>query len=143
MNFDDVRTFLSNVPYIHDGGCGVAALSMYRWLEKNGMIKPKIILWYDYPQRYYFNKKALKKSGKKFREKVIAPNHCGISYKEKIIDCKREGLEEIDEIRQITNEKGLLIIINKAITWNPDFRRTRIPEIGEKLGIDLSDVLIR
>jgi hypothetical protein len=32
--FEDVRKFLSQVPKIDDGGCGIAALSMYRWVEK-------------------------------------------------------------------------------------------------------------
>lgn len=35
QTFRDVREYLSNIPYIHQGGCGLSAYVMYKWLEKN------------------------------------------------------------------------------------------------------------
>ena len=33
-----VQKFLSNIPNINRGGCGISALALYRWLENNGNI---------------------------------------------------------------------------------------------------------
>ena len=30
----EVQEFLSDIPYINNGGCGIAMLAMYRWLKR-------------------------------------------------------------------------------------------------------------
>jgi phosphotransferase system glucose/maltose/N-acetylglucosamine-specific IIC component len=38
MTFKEVRDYLSGIPAISRGGCGVAALAMYLWLKKNNKL---------------------------------------------------------------------------------------------------------
>lgn len=139
-NFQDVYLFLSWIPSINLGGCGVAALSMYRWLEKNEGQRPPIILLYSSERRYNSNLKYLEK-GKKRNLQI--PNHCVIGY----------PFEDFNEIikkwsyefywNQITDEEGILKMLNNGKNWGHRFNRENIPKISERLGIDLSDVCLR
>lgn len=43
---NSVQNFLNNIPNINYGGCGISALAMYLYSEKNFGIKPKIFFIY-------------------------------------------------------------------------------------------------
>ena len=38
-HFAEVLRYLSSIEYINRGGCGVAALAIYRWLKKHDKLK--------------------------------------------------------------------------------------------------------
>ena len=55
-HFAEVLRYLSSIEYINRGGCGIAALAIHRWLEKNGMLKDtKIVFLYDYMTHMLYN----------------------------------------------------------------------------------------
>ena len=136
-NFEDVRKYLSGIPNIDSGGCGIAALSMYRWLEKNKREQPKFICCYVDLGDY--KKNLLYLGGD--NDKLTAPNHCGIEYKNNFLDnysvipvWKYKGGSHL------TNEQGMLDLINFGDWWSGKFERKNAKEISKRLEIDLSDV---
>lgn len=138
QTFEEVRNFLSNIPYINRGGCGVAALSMYRWLEKGKREIPKIVLLYPDYSTYKENKEGLRQENTKLK----APLHCAIKYRDKIIDSTEEIVENIYSFQQIVGKKEILKLINKG-KWNNEFNREEnIPLIERTLAVDLSDVCL-
>ncbi|MCK9568118.1 hypothetical protein M0R72_04160 [Candidatus Pacearchaeota archaeon] len=138
--FEEVRKYLSNIPNIHFGGCGISALSMYRWLKKNGREAPKIILLYNGKnyQAYENNKKTIRKEG---MSSLIASDHCAIQYKSKTLDVKQEIFIDYS-FQQKIEEQEMLTLLNNGICWNPEFSKQYVPRIGERLKIDLSDVCL-
>ena len=42
-NFGDVQEFLSEIPHINRGGCGIASLAMFLWLKKNKELRKRKI----------------------------------------------------------------------------------------------------
>ena len=83
-NFEDVRKYLSRIPNINCGGCGISALSMYRWLEKNENKKSNLVICYNNSEKY---EKTIENLGKD-NDKLFAPSHCGIKYKSLIFSCR-------------------------------------------------------
>jgi hypothetical protein len=128
-NFDDARKFLSQVPNLDYGGCGIAALSMYRWVVKNENEKPEIVLLY----------RPLRLEPGSFRK---GPSHCGIKYNGKIIDQDGEICLDLYSNWMKISEDGMLDLLNRLGSWNSDFKRRHVPKIGENLGIDLSDICL-
>lgn len=53
--FYDVVKFLSTIENINRGGCGISALAMYLWLEKNGLINYNDSIVYLYDDLYQYN----------------------------------------------------------------------------------------
>lgn len=139
-DFRDVCNFLNWIPGINHGGCGIAALSQYRWLKQNRREEPPIILFYSNEKRYLSNLKYLKK-GKKRHLKV--PNHCVIGYPFEDFNKILQRWSYEFSWNQITNEKGILNLLNEGENWGHHFDRKYIPEIGEKLNIDLSDICLK
>jgi hypothetical protein len=142
--FDEVREFLSRIPSIHGGGCGIAALAIYKWLEKNDELNHDfrfVICYdpdYDDDNRYLNNMKVLRtKEGK-----AMATSHIGIVNGGVPIDCwgpihlTRYGL-----IQFVQFEWFMTNMINNRGSWNPSFnRRDNIPYIEQILDIDLSEI---
>jgi hypothetical protein len=143
--FDEVRKFLSNIPNINFGGCGIAALSMCRWLVKNEGERPKIITLYESRDSYKLNKKYFRGNDQNNLSKPRAPAHCGIQYKRNFIDTENSlPFFPSSFYFDIFNQKKILILINKGAYWGPSFEREKaVPQIEERLGIDLSDVCLR
>jgi len=130
--FEDVRKFLSDIPNLDYGGCGISALSMYRWLKKNEKETSAIILLYR-PAH----------SGEDVSSYISGPAHCGIEYKGKIIDEDEEICLDLYSNWMKIREKGMLNLLNKN-NWNDRFEREKnIHQIEERLGINLSDVCLK
>ena len=140
-NLNEVREFLSGIPCINEGGCGIAALAMYRWLKKNhtseemSKIKFVYIEWDDdsvYEHNERFNDGYW----------LDAPTHCVLLYKGNYIDSN--GDVDFDKWGDYTfeiNDESVIVdsIINGC--WNSMFDREKwIPIIEKELGIDLSDI---
>ena len=45
---------LNNIKNINCGGCGIVALSMYRWLKKNKILPKDFKIFYLYPSTYNY-----------------------------------------------------------------------------------------
>jgi hypothetical protein len=139
-NFQDVFNFLNLVPGINCGGCGVAALSMYRWLEKNEGERPPILLFYHNKERYNLNLKYLEKGKKRYLQ---LPNHCVIGYPIEELDNIVSRWESEFKWNQTTDEYGMLKLLKYGKNWGIRFKRSYISEISKRLDIDLSDVCLK
>jgi len=137
-NFEGIRTYLSEIPNINHGGCGISALSMYRWLEKNKNERPNFILCYDSSEQY---KKTVENLGKD-NDKLFAPNHCVIKYQNRLLDCIQHFPIGLYAHHLTTNEKGMIELINFGDFWSREFERENARIISQRLRIDLSDVFI-
>jgi hypothetical protein len=129
-NFEEARKYLSLVPNIDFGGCGIAAISLYRWVKQNEGESPGIILLYS-----------------PFKGEVGScrkgPSHCGIEYKEKILDRSEVIPLDLYSNWMKISEGGMINLLNALDNWNETFDRKHVPVIGKHLGIDLSDVCIK
>ena len=55
------QAFLNDIPSINIGGCGISALSLYRWLKKENELKDvKFVYLYDDKNDYLNNKRVLR-----------------------------------------------------------------------------------
>lgn len=140
-SFAEVRRYLSNVPAINCGGCGVAALAMYKWLKKNDKLHDdfKFVACYSNGQSdvYENNMRVLRD-----REgKAIAVSHLAIYHGSKIIDCSSPVyLPEYQLLQFFEPEWFIVNMIKNKRTWNDWFDRRVIPDIEKDLDIDLSDI---
>jgi hypothetical protein len=140
--FEDVRKFLNSIEDINCGGCGVSALSMYRWLKKHNQLDDtKIVLMYDSceKQEYLNNKKVLRQ-----KDGVpIAPSHCCICQDGEFVDSTDKlKIAEYKWFQIINEEDFLRKVIVEGQYWNSMFDRKNIKIIEDKLEIDLSDIKI-
>ena len=141
----DVKEFLNDVDNINCGGCGVAALSMYRWMEKNNMLKGNESFtflyvcgegdfFYDNNEKYFQGKKP----------QIIAPAHVVLNIDGEYIDTTSRSMERFQyrypRKHENVTEEELLKSLNDP-HWNESFERDcEVPFIADGLGIDLSDV---
>jgi len=142
LDKNNVREYLNSIPYINRGGCGIAALAMYRWLEKQNVDTTKIkihILEMHFETTIDNNKKYLE-TNEGYPE---PPSHIGLKIGNKTIDTEDTVDMHRYQYHMVTDQIQLLItMINMVRKWNPMFDRERIPEIADRLGIDLSDINI-
>jgi hypothetical protein len=139
---DEVQQFLSNIPSINCGGCGISALAMYRWLKKHGKTTEQTAFYYlendaerhNNNKSYYSNKDIA----------LIAPCHVVLYHNDQTIDC--DGYKPISSYSYQLIEKSeefLIKMINNIHSWNYSFnRKNHVKHIAKTLGIDLSDILI-
>lgn len=153
MLFDEneMLKFLSQIPNIGDGGCGIAALSIARWEEKYlEIFDQKFVFYYfleesDYADylRFEMNSEILM-CGKKYE--ICCPGHVGILLNSdedftEFFDCKRDYAVPSHEVHVVERDV-LLALINKPDEWKADFdRKIQIPLIEKKLKISLNDVI--
>lgn len=137
-NLQNLRFFLDAIPNIHQGGCGIAALCMLRFLKEKGHKQAKAIFLYSKynDERYVFNNKSLTSQS----SLIVPMNHVGIVHKGHIIDCNRSI--EPNEFRHIhLVEDATLVNVLHCNNWNSDFdRETHLPIIIDKTGINLMDI---
>ena len=142
--FEEVRQYLASFSCISGGGCGVAALAMYKWLDKQGEIEDdfKFVLCYRVrdEETYINNVGVLRnKNGK-----AQACDHIGIYYDGKYIDCRRSlDLTDYGTIQFISYDDTWFMqnALNNVGTWNTMFdRKQHIPEIEEALDISLKEI---
>lgn len=133
-----VQKFLSKIPNINGGGCGVSALALYRWIKNNLEIEnTKFVFLYDNEDRYLNNAKILRNK----KGKAEAPTHCCLLYKGKFIDSDGERkVGKYNWLQIIDEEEFITKALDNIWDWNHSFDREYIDEIEEKLDIDLSDI---
>ena len=139
----DVRKFLSSIPRIDYGGCGIAALAMYRWLKKNNKLTPdvKIVFLFSCHSYLYDNNRRYAETKEGMPS---ACSHVGLRITpHQTIDS--EGYLKLCDYQyniETTDEDFLLLAINNTIDWNITFDRSNVKIIAKTLDVDMSDVEI-
>ena len=133
QNFNTVCKALQKIPSIHQGGCGISALTMCLFLHKRGTFPKVVLLYKDYNEhRYLTNENALNGDS----EECAIPAHVAILYRGRIVDCcgdvnlkKYSFIHfcDIDFLRRLINTDG----------WNPYFDRTVVLGIEKCLNIEV------
>ena len=143
---EEIRLYLSSIERINQGGCGVSALAMYKWLAKHDEIDSdfKFVFCYaSYDENTYINNVGVLKNK---TGKAIACDHIGIYYDGKHIDCRDElHLTNYGTIQFVSYDQTWFIqnAINNIGSWNPAFNRGRwVPRIEKELGISLKEIEI-
>lgn len=146
--FQEVREYLSNIPSIHFGGCGVSALAMGLWLENNGadMSNFKLVLLHSDYNIHKYQKNVSFIQGKS--NTAESCTHVIINWEGVDMDCSNEGKEvkfinSPFELRiNFENYKKFLSNALNYGFWNPSFNREAwIPRIEKKLGINIQEII--
>ncbi len=134
---EDIRKLLAAVPNIDLGGCGIAALIMYRWIEKNDPENiPTIVYLYPYTGLYRHNTRIMTLGG--IPEACF---HTCILYKGQYIDS--DEIIDVSAYKHNHHIKDIEFVeksINNVSDWNKLFDRKWVNLISYKLNIDLSDI---
>jgi hypothetical protein len=132
---------IADVPNINHGGCGIAALALYRWCLAN-KIQPDGFVMLD-DDGLAGNRKAIERGE---LDNLSVPNHI-VLYVDNWWYCDSSGTYEPDNLpweyvdTLHVSEEVLLHLVNHAWNWNDEFdREYGVPEIAETLKVDLSDV---
>jgi hypothetical protein len=138
-NFDDVLNFLNNIYAINNGGCGIAALAMYRWLKNNGQLSPDTNFIFLENDDSYYEKNMQYLKGE--AELPTSCYHVLINHDNNKYDSS--GIRCYDTYKYVyfVDVDFLVKSINNRDKWCYNFKRNKyIPYIEEILNIDLSDI---
>jgi hypothetical protein len=134
-----VENFISKIPYINAGGCGIAALAMYRWIENN---KPELLnkteilfIYRDDEEDYKTNCELLQTN----KTVLKVPSHVVIKVKKKLYNNMhwRTYQEHTVTLKHLINT----INNTKKCNWNTMFHRDpNTSIISKKLNVNLNDV---
>lgn len=140
----DVIDFLSDIPDINAGGCGIAALAIYRWMEKNAskmLENIEIVFLYNDDWQYDTNCTRIRCG----ECSLVVPAHVVlrdvISEYEYDAKCAWMGRKQ----EHTVDVQHLITTINIPVEngWSPWFKRKEnVEKIAKKLKISLSDVNI-
>jgi len=142
--FKKVREALDSIDNINYGGCGISALSMYRWLKDNNKLSGDesfTFLYAGWDYTFTENEAILNTNSNNCGNKLKAASHIMLFHKGKLYDSEGKTVQSkyINKHEKISVET-LLETINYS-HWNSSFdREESIPLIEEQLGIDLSDI---
>lgn len=149
MELNDVLDYLNSIKDINEGGCGISALAIYRWLkQKNDDSHLSIMYLYSKfnwnAETYYVNNEKRLRNGD---GRLCVPSHVVVLYNGKCYDSGGEVyIVSYRFIQNIPNDSYLVNTINnpEMNEWNDTFVKNNdiISEIEEKLGINLSDIKI-
>jgi hypothetical protein len=134
---------LNTIPYINSGGCGIAAISIIRWTEKNNMSKPVIVFLYEGSEEEEADKNmSLIQSG--HIKSAYTPSHIALLIDGEVIDSREFKDYNVLDVYGVCHSgvsaEELLELINSG-NWNDWFsRKNNIPLIERMLDIDLSDI---
>lgn len=141
-SFKKVRKFLSNVEYINSGGCGISALTMYRWLQQNNRLRgdEHFVYLYRIWDVDLFNNNSKALVNKKLKSDSC--HHVVLFHKGKYIDCKEEhNPSDYKYVHFNIDEKFLKKSLRNKNAWNSKFdRKTNIPFIEKNIKINLEDI---
>ena len=141
---EEVLEFLGTIPMINEGGCGIAAISFWRWMEKNCPKElPYISIVYMYHNEEYRrlrqNQAAILMQ--KYSELWIPP-HIGIFWDGSILESGGGEVQEYKLWHEVPVE-ALEQNLKMFWMWNGLFSRFQnIPTIEFALDISLSEFLI-
>lgn len=151
--FEQVRQYLSDIPYINRGGCGIAALAMARWLLKNnGQADIMFFMGYNNTKDFLNNTRSVYDNQMKNTPAPIpvAPSHAGVVIEmygddgAAVVDTDGKlNLLRFSYTHTFYNEDIIVQAVNNIRSWNPAFNRNNVKLIVRNLGIDLSDIDLR
>ncbi len=136
---NDVLLYLNRIPGINSGGCGVAALAIYRWLMAQGEKDLTIDFFYVSSDKH--DKEANSQLIQKGELELIAPSHVAVGRGHTLIDS--HGIDEIAErynFGHSVNEEIMVATLNNRDSWNTYFDRKHTKRIAKTLKINLSDI---
>lgn len=147
-----ITQYLNNIEAINSGGCGISALSIYRWLEKMEMHKDySFVFLYD---TWISNKILCMENLKRLDEGIKAlgvPCHIVLVHKPSGMWIDSNGvnvndwLDGIFPINHIVDNPQVIVhTLNSPYrnSWCPTFNRKHIRNIENILGISLKDIKI-
>lgn len=134
--FDEIREYLSNIPHISHGGCGVAALSMNRWRKSHGLKPLDYVFLYvaEMWEDGELEENNLRLQDRKISEAQV-PDHIGLLDGGLVIDCEGTVSSELFDTEFIVEEFVVIELLKFPEKWNPRFDRSLIKEIENSLGI--------
>lgn len=144
--FEDVQAAINQVPNINQGGCGIAALAMARWIKKNNpnWMTYLFVMGHDDVGAFKLNAEVLANTTKL---EPTSASHIGLivydheKNTQKIVDCNTIfNMLQYKYVNTFHSEKVLLKSINRVDHWNKDFDRINVASIANVLDIDLSDI---
>ena len=141
--FEDVRNYLDTIPAISQGGCGISAIAMFRWLVNHKFSKDDINFVMGYKDLNEFADNSIAFCGDE--DLPFACSHIGIliqyNDRDTIIDCNSRWFFSNYVQSQVVNENAMISSINQINQWNGCFNRKKyVPLIEKKLKINLRDI---
>jgi len=96
MEFRDVCRILSSTENIHEGGCGISAIIMYRWIKKHdrkyleGFSEKPFAIFFDDREEFSYNSE-ISKNG----DRIEDIPHVVLHHKEQhlFFDCRQKSHE--------------------------------------------------
>lgn len=137
QTFLQLRRYLQAIPYIDEGGCVIAALTMFRWLKQR-QTASQIVYFYDNRNSDSFqqNETYLKNDISVW---PASCNHAYVSVNGKLYDTNGR---QTDGRQHHTVTIALVVDSIKNITgWSNSFDRDFIPYIMKDTGVDLTDII--
>jgi len=132
---------LNQIDCINSGGCGIAAIAIYKFLEKNNLLNKKTQILYTY--NLWHNSIYKNNLKNKANNKVLdAPTHVVIKYRKKYIDSNGIKIKLYPKklYHEVTLE-DLIKCIKNPFKWNMEFDRTiEIPKIEKIFNISLKEI---
>ncbi len=130
----ETREFLLKIPYINNGGCGIAALSMF--LASQNENTQVIYMYRNYSESSYKNNKRVLETGEGNAE---AAEHVALLLENGvIIDCEKEV--DINDYQYSNTTTDINFIINSIEngSWNPFFDRNKyLPKIEKFINFQI------
>jgi len=140
---ETVQNILDSIDCINYGGCGISALAMFRWLQKNDKLSGDESFTYLYTGWDYTfgeNECILKENSK---NKLKAASHIMLFHNGNLIDSEGSVVQEKYVSRHERISVDTLLDTINFSHWNSMFdREDSIPIIERRLEIELSDVII-
>lgn len=144
--FAELREYLNDIPHINFGGCGISALTMYRWMKIN---KPhvtdiSVVYAYDCDNDVHANDEAIENNSP---ESMQACSHAYLRVNKILFDsCKAYPIEIVPSRFRLDfkyfDDKYLTGSLNNVTSWNWKFDRQFVRQIMEETCVDLSDIKI-
>jgi hypothetical protein len=139
-DFNDVLSYLNDIPNINEGGCAIAALAMYKWLEENDELA------YDTCVVYLMDEEEAEINNKAYEafprhSNIKACIHALLQHNGNRFDCTGGNVlhrRHEDEL-EIEDMDFLVASINSD-NWNIMFNREYVSDIEQNLSIDLSNI---
>ena len=136
--FANLRKYLQSIPNIDNGGCAIAALTMHRWLKKQGKVSEIVYFYGEHSLNAMKENNSLKLHGKGV---PMSCSHAYIKYRNQYYDS--DGMIDDPRLHHTLTEEIVVQTINNLDfgSWNDDFDRKKfIPQIEIRTEINLKDI---
>jgi hypothetical protein len=144
VTYKQARESLNYIDNINCGGCGIAALALYRWRKAHRLKTYGFSFLYqkydDWELKH--NQRCIESND---LDSIEVPAHIALRVGTRLHDSNGANAKDSCSTpltQHGINESILLYVINEIDGWNSTFNRRRaIPQIENLLGVDLSDVV--